>query len=51
MTDRVRVLRQLGEQIRLREQDLSRMITLEMGKPIAQARAESRMVYHSSWAT
>lgn len=40
MTDRVRVLRQLGEQIRLREQDLSRMITLEMGKPIAQARAE-----------
>ncbi|SUE06886.1 Succinate semialdehyde dehydrogenase [NAD(P)+] Sad [Pantoea agglomerans] len=36
MTDRVRVLRQLGEQIRLREQDLSRMITLEMGKPIAQ---------------
>lgn len=40
MSDRVRVLRQLGEQIRLREQDLSRMITLEMGKPIAQARAE-----------
>ncbi|WP_370425477.1 aldehyde dehydrogenase family protein (plasmid) [Pantoea vagans] len=40
MSNRVRVLRQLGEQIRLREQDLSRMITLEMGKPIAQARAE-----------
>ena len=40
MSDRVHVLRQLGEQIRLREQDLSRMITLEMGKPIAQARAE-----------
>lgn len=37
---RVKVLRQLGEQIRLREPDLSRMITLEMGKPIAQARAE-----------
>jgi len=40
MDDRVRVLRQLGEQIRLRENDLSRTITLEMGKPIAQARAE-----------
>ncbi|ELP22755.1 Succinate-semialdehyde dehydrogenase, NAD [Pantoea agglomerans 299R] len=40
MTDRVRVLRQLGEQLRLREPDLSRMITTEMGKPISQARAE-----------
>lgn len=37
---RVKVLRQLGEQIRLREPELSRMITLEMGKPIVQARAE-----------
>lgn len=37
---RVKVLRQLGEQIRLRETELSRMITLEMGKPIVQARAE-----------
>lgn len=37
---RVKVLSQLGEQIRLRETELSRMITLEMGKPIVQARAE-----------
>ncbi|WP_448310711.1 aldehyde dehydrogenase family protein [Pantoea sp. PGP6] len=37
---RVKVLRQLSEQIRLRETELSRMITLEMGKPIVQARAE-----------
>ncbi|MEL7696425.1 MULTISPECIES: aldehyde dehydrogenase family protein [Pantoea] len=40
MATRVAVLRQLGEQIRLREAQLSRTITLEMGKPIAQARAE-----------
>ena len=40
MATRVTVLRQLGEQIRLREPELARMITLEMGKPITQARAE-----------
>lgn len=40
MATRVAVLRQLGEQIRLREAQLSRTITLEMGKPIVQARAE-----------
>ncbi|MBS6035723.1 MAG: aldehyde dehydrogenase family protein [Pantoea sp.] len=40
MATRIAVLRQLGEQIRLREAQLSRTITLEMGKPIAQARAE-----------
>lgn len=40
MTTRVNVLRQLAEQLRQREPELSRMITLEMGKPVAQARAE-----------
>ncbi|WP_442954579.1 aldehyde dehydrogenase family protein [Pantoea sp. LMR881] len=40
METRVAVLRQLGEQLRQREAELSRMITLEMGKPIAQARGE-----------
>ncbi|MGG6124963.1 aldehyde dehydrogenase family protein, partial [Pantoea allii] len=36
----VTVLRQLGHQLREREPELTRMITLEMGKPVAQARAE-----------
>ncbi|MBE5252477.1 MAG: aldehyde dehydrogenase family protein [Enterobacterales bacterium endosymbiont of Blomia tropicalis] len=40
MATRVRVLHQLAEQLRQREPELSRMVTLEMGKPIAQARAE-----------
>ena len=40
METRVTVLRQLGEQLRQRETELSRMITLEMGKPVAQARGE-----------
>lgn len=40
ITSRVKVLRQLAEQLRQREPELSRMITLEMGKPVAQARAE-----------
>jgi len=40
MAVRVKVLRQLAEQLRKREPELSRMITLEMGKPLAQARAE-----------
>ncbi|WP_210523882.1 aldehyde dehydrogenase family protein [Pantoea ananatis] len=40
MASRVTVLRQLGHQLREREPELTRMITLEMGKPVAQARAE-----------
>lgn len=40
MAERVTVLRQLAEQLRQREPELSRTITLEMGKPVAQARAE-----------
>ncbi len=36
----VKVFRQLAEQLRKREPELSRMITPEMGKPLAQARAE-----------
>ncbi|MDU6442700.1 MAG: aldehyde dehydrogenase family protein, partial [Pantoea sp.] len=40
MASRVTVLRQLAEQLRKREPELSRAITLEMGKPLAQARAE-----------
>jgi len=40
MASRVKVLRQLAEQLRQREPELSRAITLEMGKPVAQARAE-----------
>lgn len=40
MATRVTVLRQLGQQLRKREPELTRMITLEMGKPIAQARGE-----------
>ncbi|WP_205957532.1 aldehyde dehydrogenase family protein [Pantoea stewartii] len=40
MDMRVNVLRQLSEQLRQREPELTRMITLEMGKPVAQARAE-----------
>ncbi|WP_313591016.1 aldehyde dehydrogenase family protein, partial [Pantoea septica] len=40
MASRVKVLRQLAEQLRQREPELSRTITLEMGKPLAQARAE-----------
>jgi len=40
MASRVKVLRQLAEQLRQREPELSRAITLEMGKPLAQARAE-----------
>lgn len=40
MSTRVTVLRQLGEQLRQREAELTRSITLEMGKPVAQARAE-----------
>jgi len=37
---RVNVLRQLGEQLRQRQDELAKMATLEMGKPIAQSRAE-----------
>ncbi|QZY97207.1 aldehyde dehydrogenase family protein [Pantoea dispersa] len=40
MTQRVKVLRQLGEQLRQRQDQLATLATLEMGKPIAQARAE-----------
>lgn len=40
MASRVTVLRQLSHQLREREPELTRMITLEMGKPVAQARAE-----------
>lgn len=40
MATRVAVLLQLANQLRQREPELSRMITLEMGKPVAQARAE-----------
>ncbi|MDU2727321.1 aldehyde dehydrogenase family protein [Pantoea sp.] len=40
MASRVKVLHQLAEQLRQREPELSRTITLEMGKPLAQARAE-----------
>jgi len=40
MPQRVRVLHQLAEQIRQRQDELATMATLEMGKPIAQARAE-----------
>ncbi|MCQ8229636.1 aldehyde dehydrogenase family protein [Pantoea trifolii] len=40
MPQRVKVLRQLAEQIRQRQDELATMATLEMGKPIAQARAE-----------
>ncbi len=40
MASRVTVIRQLAEQLRQREPELSRAITLEMGKPLAQARAE-----------
>ncbi|HCN03560.1 aldehyde dehydrogenase family protein [Pantoea ananatis] len=40
MASRVTVLRQLGHKLREREPELTRMITLEMGKPVAQARAE-----------
>lgn len=37
---RVNVLRQLGEQLRQRQDELAKMATLEMGKPLAQSRAE-----------
>ncbi|MDZ7280113.1 aldehyde dehydrogenase family protein [Pantoea eucrina] len=37
---RVHVLRQLGEQLRQRQDELAKMATLEMGKPLAQSRAE-----------
>ncbi|WP_262264138.1 aldehyde dehydrogenase family protein [Pantoea dispersa] len=40
MAQRVKVLRQLGEQLRQRQEQLATLATLEMGKPIAQARAE-----------
>ncbi|KTR46929.1 succinate dehydrogenase [Pantoea ananatis] len=40
MASRVTVLRQLAHQLREREPELTRMITLEMGKPVAQARGE-----------
>lgn len=40
MATRVTVLRQLSQQLRKREPELTRMITLEMGKPVAQARGE-----------
>ena len=40
MAQRVKVLRQLGEQLRQRQDQLATLATLEMGKPIAQARAE-----------
>ncbi|MBK4773139.1 MAG: aldehyde dehydrogenase family protein [Pantoea sp. Morm] len=40
MAQRVKVLRQLGEQLRQRQDQLAKLATLEMGKPIAQARAE-----------
>lgn len=40
MAQRVKVLRQLGEQLRQRQDKLATLATLEMGKPIAQARAE-----------
>lgn len=40
METRVAVLRQLAQQIRQRENELARSVTLEMGKPITQARAE-----------
>ena len=37
---RVKVLCQLGEQLRQRQDELATMATREMGKPVAQARAE-----------
>jgi len=37
---RVKVLRQLGEQLRQRQNELAQMAANEMGKPVAQARAE-----------
>jgi len=40
MAQRVKVLRQLGKQLRQRQEQLATLATLEMGKPIAQARAE-----------
>ena len=40
MAQRVKVVRQLGEQLRQRQDQLATLATLEMGKPIAQARAE-----------
>ena len=40
MAQRVKVLRQLGEHRRQRQDQLATLATLEMGKPIAQARAE-----------
>lgn len=40
LDQRVLVLRQLAEQIRQRQDELATMATLEMGKPVAQARAE-----------
>lgn len=40
MAQRVKVLRQLGEQLRQRQDQLATLATLEMGKPITQARAE-----------
>ncbi|MDJ0041343.1 aldehyde dehydrogenase family protein [Pantoea allii] len=40
MATRVSVLRQLSQQLREHETELTRMITLEMGKPVAQARGE-----------
>lgn len=40
LAQRVQVLRQLAEQLRQRQDQLAAMATREMGKPIAQARAE-----------
>ncbi|MFH8136005.1 aldehyde dehydrogenase family protein [Pantoea osteomyelitidis] len=37
---RLQVLSQLAAQLRQRQDELARMVTLEMGKPIAQARGE-----------
>ncbi|WP_130835826.1 aldehyde dehydrogenase family protein [[Erwinia] mediterraneensis] len=40
LNQRLQVLSQLGDQLRQRRDELAHMITLEMGKPIAQARGE-----------
>lgn len=40
ISERADVLRTLGEALRARKEDVAQMMTAEMGKPIAQARAE-----------
>jgi aldehyde dehydrogenase (NAD+) len=40
MPQRAEVVRQIGQELRLGKEELARLVTLEMGKPLAEARGE-----------